>query len=145
MLEGLVSVTETLRTMTINARTAQRRDVSDLIDQIEQVRTSLGDLIKALAQRDGELQAEEDQEEIDLATAEDVDLDITPFAEAWESLINAGPVVAPQTRHRQYNSDQLEPPFADGMLIAMMSIRGGVIMLSRQIGVPNSRLRSWRE
>jgi hypothetical protein len=98
--------------------------VTDLIDQIEEVRAAFGDLIQALAQRDREMQAEEEQEGIDLVTAEEMDMDITPFAEAWESLINAGSVVAPQARHRQYNSDQLEPLFADGMLIAMMNIRG---------------------
>jgi transposase-like protein len=38
-----------------------------------------------------------------------------------------------------------EPLFADGMLIAMMNIRGGVMMLCRQIGVPESTLRSWRD
>jgi hypothetical protein len=87
----------------------------------------------------------EDQEEIDLATAEEVDLDITPFADAWHNLMNAGPVVASSARRRQTNSDQLEPLFADGMLIAMMNIRDGGIMLNGRIGVPESRLRSWRE
>jgi hypothetical protein len=70
--------------------------VTDLIDQIEEVRVAFGDPIQAPAQRDREMQAEEEQEEIDLATAEEVDLGITPFAEAWESLINAGPFVALQ-------------------------------------------------
>jgi hypothetical protein len=119
--------------------------VIDLIDQIEEVRARLGDLIQALAQRCRELQAEEDQEEIDLATAEEVDMDITPFAEARESLRNASPVVAPQARLRQYNSDLLELPLADGLLIAMMNIRGGVIVWSRQIGVAESTLRSRRD
>jgi hypothetical protein len=53
MFEGLVSVTVILRTVTVSARTAQRRDVTDLIDQIEEVRPSLGDPIQAVAQRDG--------------------------------------------------------------------------------------------
>jgi hypothetical protein len=59
-----------------------------------------------------------------------VDPDITPFADAWGNLINADPVVASQARHRQYNSDQLEPLFANGMLIAMMNIRGLVAVAS---------------
>jgi hypothetical protein len=37
VLEGLVSVTEIPRTVTINARTAQRRDVTDLIDRIDEI------------------------------------------------------------------------------------------------------------
>jgi hypothetical protein len=39
-------------------------DVTDLIDQIEEARVAFGDLIQALAQRDREMQAEEEQEGI---------------------------------------------------------------------------------
>jgi hypothetical protein len=63
-----------------------------MIDLINQVRTECGHLIGVTAQRDAELQAEEDQEEIDLAKTEAEDLDITTFAEAWEGLSNIGPL-----------------------------------------------------
>jgi hypothetical protein len=130
MLEGLVSVTETLRTVTVNPGTAQRRDMTGLIDHIDHVRTEFGHVIEVISQRNAELQAEEDQEEIDLAKVEEADLGRAPFAEAWEGLPNVGPVMAPQAHHRQYNSDELESLLAHGMLNAIMSLGGAVRMLS---------------
>jgi hypothetical protein len=53
--------------------------------------------------------------------------------------------VAPRTRQRQYNSDQLEPLFAHGMLNAMMNLDGGVRMLSSWRGVPETTRRNWRK
>jgi hypothetical protein len=55
MLEGLVPVTEPLRTVTVNARTAQRRGMTYLIDHIDQGLTEFGDLIEVAAQLDAEL------------------------------------------------------------------------------------------
>jgi hypothetical protein len=126
MLGGLVSVTEALRTVMVNAGTAQRRDMTDLIDHIDQVCTEFGHLIEVICTRAAELPAEEDPEDIDLAKVEEADLDITPFAEAWEGLLNVGPVMVPQARYRQYNSDQLERLFAHGMLNAIMNLGGGM-------------------
>jgi hypothetical protein len=143
MLEGLVSVTDALRTVTMNARSAHRRDMTDMIDHIDQVRSEFGHLIEVIAQRDAELQAEEDQEEIDLAKVEEADLDITPFAEAWEGLLSVGPVMAPRARHGQYNSDQLEPLFEHGMLNAIMNLGGGVRTPSGLAGGPETTPKNW--
>jgi hypothetical protein len=69
----------------------QRRVVTDLIDHIDELSKEPGHEIQTLAMRDAELKAGEDLEGIDLGNPEDAELDITPYADAREDLLKAGP------------------------------------------------------
>lgn len=145
MKEELRSATGIMERVAIEARTAERREVTDLIGVMDEVTTACQELIVALTRRDTQLQEEEDQGEIMIEEERDMDMDLTSLVETWDEILAMGSVSPPRARQRRYNPDQLEMLFAGGMLNAIMNTMGGRAMLSRQTGVPEATLSRWRD